>query len=79
MRYPLSTGDAAQLLGTTEPKLAEAVRRGRVSPLPPVRAGRRLWSRVHLLQAARFLGVDTATVEAELELFPANAEEVPRG
>ena len=31
MKFPISTGQAAQLLGTTEPRLAETVRRGRVT------------------------------------------------
>ena len=56
-RFPLPTGRAAELLGTTEPRLAEAVRRGRVCPPPPILAGRRLWDRDHLIQAATYLGL----------------------
>ena len=55
--FPLSTGQAAQLLGTTEPKLAEEVRRGRITPPPPILAGRRLWRADHVLQAATNLGL----------------------
>lgn len=55
--FPLTTGVAAQFLGTTEPRLAETVRRGRVDPPPPILAGRRLWSAEHLCQAAKALGV----------------------
>lgn len=51
-KYPISTGQAAQLLGTTEPKLSEEVRRGRINPPPAIFAGRRLWLAEHLLQAA---------------------------
>lgn len=57
MRFPQSTGEVAQLLGTSEPALAEAVRRKRIDPPPPVVAGRRLWDREHIDQAARVLGV----------------------
>jgi len=58
MNYPLSTGQVAELLATTEPQLAELVRRGRIRPAPVVLAGRRLWQESHLLQAARALGCD---------------------
>lgn len=57
MQYPISTGQVARLLGTTEPHLAECVRRGRVSPRPPVLAGRRLWSPKHVAQVAAALGL----------------------
>ena len=57
MKYPISTGQAAELLGTTEPKLSEEVRRGRVTPAPAIFAGRRLWMQEHLLQAAESLGL----------------------
>ena len=67
MRFPMSTGQAAQLLATTEPRLAETVRRGRVSPEPPILAGRRLWGPQHLLQAARALGVLTDELRADLK------------
>ncbi len=52
----LSTGHVAKLLGCTEPQLAETVRRGKVKP-PPIMAGRRLWGSVHILQAAKALGM----------------------
>lgn len=70
---PLTTGAAAILLGTTEPRLSEVVRLGHVSPTPPILAGRRLWSREHLLQAAEALDVLTDDLRAAL------AEEVARG
>ena len=57
MTYPLSTGEAARLLHSTEPQMAELVRRGKIRPEPRVVAGRRLWERSHLIQAARALGV----------------------
>lgn len=70
MRTPLSTGQAARLLGVTEPRLAETVRRGKVRPEPPILAGRRLWDRSHLLQAAKALDVLTESVRAQLEEDP---------
>lgn len=57
MHLPCSTGEAARLLGTTEPRLAETVRRGKVRPEPRIVAGRRLWDEEHILQAAVSLGV----------------------
>jgi hypothetical protein len=67
MNYPISTGQAAQLLQITEPQLAELVRRGRIDPPPAVFAGRRLWFAQHLLQAARHLDVLTHELAARLE------------
>ena len=67
MRYPLSTGGAARLLGITEPRLAETVRRGRIRPEPPIIAGRRLWGPEHLMQAARALGLLTGGLQQQLE------------
>jgi len=54
---PLASGAAADLLGTTEPRLSETVRRGRIAPAPPIVAGRRLWTHEQVLQAADVLGV----------------------
>ena len=69
----LNTGAAAVLLGTTEPKLSEVVRRGRITPPPPILAGRRLWSREHVLQAAAALGLLTDELRERL------SQEVARG
>ena len=66
MRFPIPTGEAARLLGTTEPKLAEEVRRGRITPAPEIFAGRRLWRREHLLQAAQNLDLLTDELRDEL-------------
>lgn len=66
MEYPISTGRAAELLGTTEPKLPEEVGRGRVTPRPAVLAGRRLWGPQHLLQAAKKLGLLTEELREKL-------------
>lgn len=66
MEHPFSTGQAAQLLGVTEPQLAETVRRGKVTPQPPILAGRRLWSPEHIRQAAEALGVLTDELDASL-------------
>ena len=61
--FPTTSGVAADLIGTTEPKLSETVRRGHVEPPPPIMAGRRLWSRHHLLQAAAALDLLTNDLE----------------
>ncbi len=66
MKYPISTGQAAAVLGTTEPKLSEEVRRGRVRPRPTVFAGRRLWGPEHLFQAAENLGLLTDELREKL-------------
>lgn len=73
MQYYLSTGQAADLLGTTEPKLSEEVRRGRVTPPPVVFAGRRMWGPEHLLQAAENLGLLTDELREKLSTEVANA------
>ncbi len=75
MKLPISTGQAAQLLSTTEPQLAELVRRGKVQPPPLVFAGRRLWYADHLLQAAQELGVLTDELRATIDLPAAAARE----
>lgn len=62
MRH-LSTGGAARLIGTTDPHLADLVRRGKVTPEPTVFAGRRMWTATHVRQAAEHLGVLTPEVE----------------
>ena len=67
IRFPQSTGEAADFLETTEPRLSETVRRGRVKPAPPIIAGRRLWGPEHLLQAARVLDALTDDVRETLE------------
>lgn len=63
----LSTGQAARLLGITEPKLADLVRRGKVEPAPPVIAGRRLWGLPDVLKAAAEMGLLTDDLRARLE------------
>jgi len=73
-RFPLSTGQAAHLLNLTEPQLAETVRRGKVDPPPPVRAGRRLWTRDNILQAAAALGILTDELRARLEVEVADGQ-----
>jgi len=67
MKFPISTGPAAKLLETTEPHLAEKVRRGKIRPEPPIVAGRRLWEREHLIQAAQELGVLTDDLRRRLD------------
>ena len=66
MQYPLTTGQAAGLLSTTEPRLADLVRKGKISPRPEVVVGRRLWHLEHVLQAADVLGVLDGHLRAHL-------------
>lgn len=66
MHLSLSTGQAARLLDTNEPRLADLVRKGKISPPPEVIAGRRLWQAQHLLQAAEHLGVMSRQLRAKL-------------
>lgn len=66
-RFPVTTGQGARIVGTTEPRLAEQVRRGRVHPEPPILAGRRLWQPAQLSQAAAALGLLTGELKALLE------------
>lgn len=64
----IASGQAAAILGITEPRLSELVRQGRIEPRPPVVAGRRLWSLEHVLKAAGALGRDGGPVaQAYLE------------
>ena len=64
---PRTTGQVALLLDGTEPRIADLVRRGKIDPPPPIVAGRRLWHRQHILQAAMHLGVPTDELNARLE------------
>jgi hypothetical protein len=56
----LSTGQVAALLAVPEPKLNDLIRRGKIRPAPQVVAGRRVWLRQHVAQAADLLGVAVA-------------------
>jgi hypothetical protein len=67
VRYPLTTGGAAQILGVIEPQLSETVRRGKVRPEPIVIAGRRQWCAEHLCQAADALDILTDELRARIE------------
>ncbi|TAJ20855.1 MAG: hypothetical protein EPO65_02685 [Dehalococcoidia bacterium] len=75
MKYPISTGQAAALLGRTEPQLAELVRRGRIQPPPAIFAGRRLWLAGQVRRAAELLHVDLEEQLARRE--PASSAAVP--
>ncbi len=67
MKYPISTGQSARLLGVGEPRLNGLIRKGRLDPEPLVSAGRRQWEAGHLLQAAEVLGVLTGDLRRRLE------------
>lgn len=72
MKFPFSTGQVARLLKTTEPTLAETVRRGKVTPPPRVVAGRRLWEPFHIRQAAEHLSLLTEELDRQLREEVAN-------
>lgn len=74
MEFPISTGQAARLLGATEPQLSELVRHGKVSPPPTVFAGRRLWQPALVRQAAEALGTLTPELSVELDRAEAGEE-----
>ena len=57
MKIPITSGQVARLLDTTEPRLNDLIRRRRIDPAPPVVSGRRFWEREHIQQAAEHLGL----------------------
>ncbi|MCC6407687.1 MAG: hypothetical protein IT453_10995 [Planctomycetes bacterium] len=65
--YPISTGEAARRLGTNEPRLSDALRRGRIDPPPQMVGGRRIWRLDDLRRAARALGVEFDPADAQRE------------
>lgn len=65
MELPASTGQVAATLDTSEPKLNDLIRRGRIRPAPRVVAGRRLWNEIHVRQAARALGMSEEHLQRE--------------
>jgi DNA-binding transcriptional MerR regulator len=65
VEYPVGSGEAARILGVTEPQLGSLMRRGRIQPPPRLLAGRRLWDEDHLIQAARALRVQDHGIEDE--------------
>lgn len=73
-----TTGQAAHLVHSTEPRLSNLVRRGKIHPEPEIVAGRRLWTEAQVRQAAERLG--TLTPEIDRAVAAAFAvEEVARG
>lgn len=62
-----STGQIAALVLTPEPRVADLVRRGKISPPPQVIAGRRLWTRDQARQAAERLDRLQPDVEAAID------------
>jgi hypothetical protein len=64
------SGQVAHLLHTTEPALNDLIRRRKLDPVPEVVAGRRLWNRDHILQAAKRLGVPEASVLSQFGEVP---------
>ncbi len=69
MTFPISTGQAARLLNRTEPQLADAVRRGKISPEPPIIAGRRLWMPEALAQAADHFDIPREVIDRYSEVI----------
>jgi hypothetical protein len=66
MKHTFSTGQSARILDTTEPRLADLVRKGKINPPPEISAGRRLWGSSHILQAAEHLGTPTDELRRRL-------------
>ena len=62
MEPVLLTGQVAELLEVTEPRLNDLIRRQKIEPVPPVVGGRRLWSPDHVEAAARALGGNAGSV-----------------
>ncbi len=62
-----STGQAAEVIGASEPRLSDLVRRGKIQPPPALFAGRRCWEPDHIRQAATHLGLLTDDLERELQ------------
>ena len=80
MQLPRTTGQAARLLDTTEPRLNDLVRRRKIEPAPPVVSGRRLWGPNHLRQAAASLGIHSPDLERLItETRPVTGRERPAG
>jgi len=65
MNYPVSTGQVAKLLKTTEARVAETVRRGLVHPPPVILAGRRLWTEKQIRRVAEVLNIDFSLCTTE--------------
>ena len=65
----LTTGEVAALLGTSEPRINDLVRRGKIDPAPLPRAGRRSWEQPDIERAARALGIsfDVSNEEANAD------------
>lgn len=61
-----TTGEVAAELRTSEPRINDLIRRGKIAPAPSVRGGRRFWLQVDIERAARALGVHVG-VNAEME------------
>lgn len=72
MRLTLSTGQAARLLDTNEPRLADLVRKAKIAPPPEVVAGRRIWQREHVQRAAELLGCSLDQLRARLATLEGN-------
>jgi hypothetical protein len=79
MNLPKTTGQAAHLLQTTEPRLADLVRKGKISPEPVIVAGRRLWTADQVRQAARHMGALTPEIDKAVSLAFQEQTEVLRG
>ena len=61
-----TSGQAADLLRETEPKLNRLIRNRRLTEQPPIVSGRRQWTVTHILEAARLLGASEPDVLARI-------------
>jgi hypothetical protein len=66
MIYPISTGQAARILGVTEPFLNRWIRKSRFQQIPEIVTGRRQWRHSHVLRAAEELGLLSDDVEQRI-------------
>jgi len=74
VQFPLSSGQSAQFLGVTEPRLNELIRKGKLDPAPQSAAGRRLWWPEHLLAAAQAMNLPTDELRVRIEALPRSAQ-----
>jgi len=67
--FPISTGEAAAVIGCDSYKLGILIRSNRVAP--GFSLGRRAWSADDILRAARCLGLDTPELRNRILVKPA--------
>ncbi len=74
MNQTITTGRAALIHDTSEPRLNDLVRRRKIDPAPPVVSGRRVWAMEHLIQAGARLAVAPEEVRRRVVRFAESHE-----